>query len=106
MFYSSIAEVAQKGIPGSQRKKRQCWALPFAGLGVEPVYDLVGCAIAADGDKLADALPIGLARDPLRVARCAGLGDFDLNASRPQTFQSGSQQPAALAATGCWIHDG
>src|SRR3982074_3886837 len=106
MLYSSVAEVAQKGIPGSQREERQGWTLTITCLRVEPVDNLVGCAVAADGDELADALAVSLARNTLRIARCACLGDLDLKSARSQALESWGQKPAALAAPHRWIYDG
>ena len=75
------------------------------GPAEKAVHDLVGSAVAADGDEVSDAARIRLARDFCRLPRGASLGDLNLDATGFQALQRRAEQFTAASASGGRIHD-
>ena len=106
MFQATIGEVAQKRIPGAQRKKSQSGRLFPQRLWEETIDDFIGSTISADGDKMALSSRVSVAGYFCSVSGSAGRRDFDIEAGIPQALQRRAEEfPAASAARG-GIHDG
>ena len=105
MIDAAIAKVAEKRIAGTQGQERHGRALDAAGLRKEAVHDLVGSAIAADGNKVSYAARIRRSCNFGRIPRGASLGDLNLEATGFQALQCWAEEFTAASSTRGGIYD-
>src|SRR5581483_10842447 len=103
-----LTEIAKKGVPRSERQKTQRRPVVLRHrkmLAAEnPVYDLIGGAVAAHGDKLAAASRVGFPSNGYAVPGRGGFFRVDLDSRGPQLIKHGAHQLTAAPAPGRRIY--
>ena len=85
---AAIAEIAQEGIPCTQRQKTELRGLTARGFRKKSIHDFVRCAVTADGDEVAHSPAIG---SPCNLGGLLGsicLRYINLNTTGFQAVQS------------------
>jgi hypothetical protein len=103
---TSIGEIAQKGIAGTQRKKAERNAIRPAFTRKNAVENFVDRAVAANRKEFSIALSVGLACKLHCVARRRRRDDIDTQSFLAQARDGWASEPGGFAAASSGINDG
>src|SRR5450432_3059725 len=103
IFNSSIGEVAKKRVAGTQRQESQSWRFSSRCERKQSIHNLVGGAVAADGDESPIAFRISISGEFRRLVGRLRFYDINLNAARPQTIKCRLQELSTAPAARCRI---
>ena len=99
ILYAAITEVAKKGISGSEREKCKRRTISAGCVRKQAIHNLEGCPIAPNGDEVAKTAPVCRTREFGCLSGGTRRGNVDLNSSRFQAIERGSQQLTAAPAS-------